>query len=142
VIVLFEGFVDRVRDMMDGQDEKIADEASKRLMEIIEKEFINEGHPSHKWAPLSPITIRIKKKKGYPKPEQILEATGKLRGSVERNQIDKNTYEVIIDDDKAAYHEYGTAHMPARPILRPAVQQLKREYPDLQIVSTSGGVLI
>lgn len=130
--------VDKVKKAIDKKTGQYSEDAAKRLKEIIEEGFQNEGYPTHKWKPLSDITIRIEKKKGYPQPNKILTATGKMRKSVKIEEMGDKTYKVTVEDDKAVLHEYGTTDMPARPIMRPAVQQLKREKPDVDAVQVDG----
>lgn len=49
--------------------------------------------------------------------------TGTLRASIRQNPAGHLTYHIVAGTDYAAYLEYGTAKMAARPYMRPVFNQ-------------------
>lgn len=80
------------------------------------------GTYKYGWPPLDPKTIARKRTGDSP----LLE-TGALRGSIRTLVHNENEAEVVTDDPKAAYHEFGTSKMPPRPFMRPAAQLKGKE---------------
>lgn len=77
------------------------------------------------WAPLKPATNRDRVRRGYPPAHPILERTGGLRrsaseqgGSHRRRYKGTRSIEVGSADPKAAFHQFGTRRMAARPFFR------------------------
>jgi HK97 gp10 family phage protein len=87
-------------------------------------EYQDAVGPFPAWEPLSDATEREKAAKGYPVDAPLLR-TGEMRDSIVK---EVSGLEAVIGslDDKMLYHEFGTAHIPPRPVLGPAVFK-KRE---------------
>jgi hypothetical protein len=84
------------------------------------------GHPQKGWAPLQQATIDEKERLGYDITDSgnPLLRTGEYRDSIHA------TYNIVSlsgwvssDDPVAKYHEFGTVHMPPRPVIGPAMDQ-------------------
>jgi len=84
------------------------------MLSSIDKNFKAEGRPT-RWAPLSPMTIAMRRKKG--RGAKILQDTGMGKGSI--------TYEVVSDqkvqigtrrDYMRIHQEGGSIKIPARDI--------------------------
>lgn len=82
-------------------------------------EYQDEVGPFQAWAPLADSTESAKIAKGYPVDAPLL-ATGEMRDSIVK---EVQGLEAVIGsmDEKLAFHEFGTVHMPPRPVLGPAV---------------------
>jgi HK97 gp10 family phage protein len=50
--------------------------------------------------------------------------TGALKGSIQARPVDELTSEVVVGQEYGIYQEFGTVRMPARPYLRPAVEEV------------------
>lgn len=83
------------------------------------EQFESEGDYAlgHEWAPLSPAYAAWKATH-YP-GKSILIATGDMRRNVTTPQrvATPQSLELIVDDEKLAYHQEGTDKMPARPVV-------------------------
>jgi len=84
---------------------------------------------SRSWAPLKPATIKAKAKHGY---RMILQNTGALRQSFvpfsSNDEAGVGAAQMVGKDrptDLAAIHQYGTEHIPARPMLPSRRQALE-----------------
>jgi phage gpG-like protein len=89
-----------------------AAEASADIAELVEQEFAAGVDPyGQAWAPLAPATIA----KGRSAPP--LTDTGAMRGGFEARPMSGAGIAVSFDVDYAAFHQTGTANMPARPPL-------------------------
>ncbi|MBI6183464.1 hypothetical protein JEQ07_24095 [Serratia proteamaculans] len=77
--------------------------------------------PFPAWDPLAPATEDEKARLGYPLDAPLLR-TGDMQGSFSH---EVKGLEAVIGstDDKLVYHEFGTAKMPPRPVLGPAVER-------------------
>lgn len=64
----------------------------------------------------------------YDTPERGYKRTGDLRKFIKHGVEGNDTAWVGIRLDYAPYVEYGTIHMPARPFIKPAVQNHMDEY--------------
>jgi hypothetical protein len=75
------------------------------------------GWGGQQWAPLSPA-YALWKARHYP-GRSILIRQGALRraASEPRREATPRTLTLWIDDEKAGYHQAGTEHMPARPLI-------------------------
>lgn len=51
--------------------------------------------------------------------------TGATKNSIRAKAVDELTSEVVVGTHYAAYLEFGTHKMPARPYLRPAVEAVR-----------------
>jgi len=69
------------------------------------------------WPALQPATVARKRNGDTPLVE-----TGALRNSYLYTVVDHETVDVGSDDPKAIWHEFGTGHVPPRPVLLPAAQ--------------------
>lgn len=77
------------------------------------------GFPA--WAPLAPATESYKARMGYPGDAPLL-ATGQMRDSL-THDVDVPTLTATIGftDPKMVFHEFGTEHVPPRPVMGPAL---------------------
>lgn len=78
------------------------------------------GTYDYNWAPLAPSTLE---KKAADTP--LLE-TGEMRDSIE-HKVDGSEAYIGSDNDKAVWHELGTAKIPARSFLVGAAQHKEKE---------------
>lgn len=81
--------------------------------------------PFEAWPELAESTEEQKAKMGYPADAPLL-ASGEMRDSFE-HQVHGLEAVIGSTDPKMKYHEFGTAKMPARAVLGPAVFR-NREY--------------
>ena len=81
--------------------------------------------PFPAWAALAESTEESKAKKGYPADSPLF-ATGEMRDSIQ-HQVSGLEAEIGSNDDKMIYHEFGTATIPARPVLGPAAYRNKEK---------------
>ena len=98
-------------------------ETAAQLIETESKAMI--GHYQDGWAALADSTERQKAAKGYP-PNAPLLATGEMRDSITHNVQDATAY-IGTDDEKMIYHEFGTVHIPPRPVYMLAFEHKKDE---------------
>ena len=85
--------------------------------------FLQEG-PG--WSPLAPSTLRSRLFPGEP----ILQQTGALLNSLVDHpvlQISRNQLTFGTNNPYAQFHEHGTSRIPARPFLRPAIEEAMSE---------------
>ena len=102
-------------------------EVCARLIEKTAKAEIGhyqpETGPFPTWAPLADSTMREKTRLGYVgrlSADDPLYRTGAMRDSIEHRTGELET-EIGTDSEIAPYHEFGTAKMPPRPFLGPAL---------------------
>ena len=90
--------------------EAIGAELEARVSGRFETESDPRGHP---WAPWAPSTVE-----DYPKDgnRRILDRYGDMLSSLS-HQADADSVRVGFGDPVAAYHEWGTVHMPRRGLL-------------------------
>jgi HK97 gp10 family phage protein len=83
-------------------------------------EYQDAVGPFPAWAELAESTKEDRERKGFPADEPLLR-TGEVRDSIGHEVAD---LEAVIgsDSDILVFHEFGTAKMPPRPVLGPAVQ--------------------
>lgn len=116
--VLFAGIAQR-----SSRPRPLLDAYADSLERKAKTAFSREG-PG--WKPLAPSTNRDRVKKGYPPAHPILERKGDLKASatvkgrshIRRYVAGTKGIEVGSRDAKAAFHQYGTRRMPARPFFR------------------------
>ena len=78
------------------------------------------------WAPLADSTLRSRLFPGNP----ILQQTGALMNSLVDNPIVRVSQDELVfgsNNPYAQFHEQGTRRMPARPFLRPAIEEAMAE---------------
>ncbi|MBI1214127.1 MAG: hypothetical protein GC190_21910 [Alphaproteobacteria bacterium] len=80
--------------------------------------------PFQEWAPLAESTLEQKEAGGYSPPDNPLLRTGGMRASIER-EVHGTEAIVGTKDPTLVFHEFGTAKMPARPVLGPAAVRSK-----------------
>ena len=106
----------------------VANEFKNRFQKVIDRQSIH-------WKPLSHEYLLYKERHGL--SLKVWEATGLIKRSICVRQ--RNGYLEIGPDkrkkhkgvsitDIAFYMEYGTSRMPARPIFRPVLRSLRRDY--------------
>ncbi|MBA7540532.1 hypothetical protein ES705_32831 [subsurface metagenome] len=84
------------------------------MLRSIDKNFRAEGRPK-KWAPLSPMTIAMRRKKG--RGAKILQDTGKGKGSITYKVVSKQKVQIGTNLDYMRKHqEGGEIKIPARDI--------------------------
>jgi len=84
------------------------------MLRSIDKNFRVEGRPE-KWAPLSPMTIAMRRKEG--KGAKILQDTGMGRGSIVYNVVSNQEVQIGTPLKYMAKHQTGgTINIPARDI--------------------------
>lgn len=71
------------------------------------------------WEPLADSTEAEKARKGYPADAPLLR-TGEMRDSISHT-AEGGKVVVGAEDEKMVYHEFGTEHIPPRPVLGPAL---------------------
>lgn len=75
------------------------------------------------WPELAEATKDDRVRQGFSENEPLLR-TGELRDSIE-HQVEGLEAVIGSPDERMAWHEFGTAKMPARPVLGPAVVRNK-----------------
>jgi len=80
----------------------------------IERNFDEEGRPL-RWAPLAPRYAAWKARR-FGAGLRILERTGALRRSIS-TRVEGNAIVASTDVPYAAFHQFGTRRLPARPFL-------------------------
>lgn len=109
---------------------EVTQHIAERTGEIVEaraKDMIGHYQPGSgqfvQWAQLAESTEAQKAAKGYPQ-NAPLEATGEMRDSIShRVEAGLLGAKIVVgtNDEKMAYHEFGTEKMPPRPVLGPAM---------------------
>lgn len=90
-------------------------EVGEHLVNRVDDTFRKQEDPyGGRWAPLSAATIKAKRKRGG--IQKILQDTGRMRATA-NYRVQGSVLQVGLSDRKAAFHQYGTRRMPARPIL-------------------------
>jgi phage virion morphogenesis protein len=92
------------------------------MADSVEENFEQEGRPD-KWEKLSPVTIKLRSKKGY-WPGRILQMQGDLAVSI-TSKYDENSAIVGTNKVYASIHQFGgdagrnkKVKIPARPYLK------------------------
>jgi len=80
----------------------------------LERNFAEEGRPV-RWAPLAPRYAAWKARR-FGAGLRILERTGALRRSIS-TRVEGNAIVASTDVPYAAFHQFGTRRLPARPFL-------------------------
>jgi len=84
------------------------------MLRSIDKNFRAEGRPK-RWAPLSPMTIAMRRKKG--RGAKILQDTGHGKGSIVYKVVSKQKVQIGTNLDYMRIHqEGGSIKIPARDI--------------------------
>ncbi|MBA7586740.1 hypothetical protein ES708_28745 [subsurface metagenome] len=84
------------------------------MLRSVDKNFRAEGRPK-RWAPLSPMTIAIRRKKG--KGAKILQDTGKGKGSIVYKVVSNQKVQIGTGLDYMRIHQTGgSIKIPARTI--------------------------
>ena len=84
------------------------------MLSSIDKNFRAEGRPK-KWAPLSPMTIAMRRKKG--RGAKILQDTGRGKSSIVYKVVSNQKVQIGTNLDYMRIHqEGGSIKMPARDI--------------------------
>lgn len=110
-------FADDVKDLKEPFREIV-----KQFYEIEEKQFQSEGgYGSGGWKPLSPRTVELKRKAGFPNKILVREKflmeslTGKNPWSIA--EVRPLEMRVGSKLEYARFHQKGTSTMPARPVI-------------------------
>jgi HK97 gp10 family phage protein len=105
-------------------DIELAERAAiERACKIVRKAARNMlGTPQPFWPELKPETIARKANGNSP----LLE-TGEMRDSIEYTVVNAHEGHVGSNNDKALWHELGTAAIPARPFLAAAAAGKEKE---------------
>ena len=92
------------------------------LVQPLAAEYI--GHEMPEWAPLAPSTIAEKEKLGY--VGQVSATDPRLRTGADRDSIGVTVegLQLAVGSSREIfrYQELGTAHIPPRPVLEPAME--------------------
>lgn len=104
---------------MDHQQRLVLDRIGARMVSEIRSAI---GSYRYGWPALQPATVARKRNGDTP----LLE-TGELRNSYAHTVVDAHTVDIGSDNPKAIWHEYGTGHVPPRPVLVPAAQAVEQE---------------
>jgi hypothetical protein len=109
--------VDALAEVQSGlrKAAKVVENEAKRSI----GEYQEAIGPFPAWEPLSDATEAEKARKGYPVDAPLLR-TGEMRDSIE-HELDGLEAVIGSMDDKLLYQELGTAAIPPRPVLGPAV---------------------
>lgn len=100
--------------------DKAKHDALEEGAKIIEQEAKSVlGTDGYNWAPLSPHTVKTQ-------PGMLLE-TGEMHDSIEHTVPNNSEAFIGSNNDKAVWHELGTAKMPARSFLMGAAIQKRDE---------------
>ena len=84
------------------------------MLRSIDKNFRVEGRPK-RWAPLSPMTIAMRRKKG--KGAKILQDTGLGKGSIDYKVVSNQKVQIGTNRDYMKIHQTGgSIKIPARDI--------------------------
>jgi HK97 gp10 family phage protein len=95
--------------------------------------------PFPEWAPLADSTEDRKARMGYPADSPLL-ATGEMQESI-THEVEGLVAVVGTPDQKALYHELGTARMPPRPVLGPALMHNQERIEKLIGEAAVAGIL-
>lgn len=79
----------------------------------------------NEWAPLSPVTIAMQEPSAN--ADRILIDTEAMRNSFDSEiEPGKNRLTIGNDDEKLAYHEFGTEKIPPRPVMGPGAEYAEK----------------
>lgn len=103
------------------------DEVGDAVRQGFYRSFNWQGSAGGAWAPLAPSTVSDRIRRGYPGTRPILVRSGQYqrtftdRGNpdhVQRIERTASGWALLVgsDDERAPWHEFGTARMPARPV--------------------------
>ena len=102
------------------------------MLSSIDKNFRAEGRPK-KWAPLSPMTIAMRRKKG--KGAKILQDTGMGKGSIVYKVVSNQKVQIGTNRDYMRKHQTGgSIKIPARtirPVKAKALHWISNEGEDI-----------
>ena len=105
--------LDRLAERLSRSEELLAG-ALPGVAAAIERNFDEEGRHFH-WAPLSARYAAWKARR-FGAGLRILERTGTLRRSI-TTRLEAGALLASTDAPYAAFHQYGTRRLPARPFL-------------------------
>jgi phage gpG-like protein len=111
----FERNVGRVKLAQFEMLTEIGAETAELIREMI-------GREQPQWLPLADSTVEQKAKKGWGRdgdPSSPLYATGEMAESVTYHVHSDTFAQIGTDDPIAVFHEYGTSHIPPRPMFNP-----------------------
>lgn len=111
VVIDISGFSRRIKAIasgLSGPDKLLMDNLAEAAFNEVQKNFTAQGRP--KWAGLAPSTLKYKKK------STILVETDDMRRSLGRESAG-SVATVTVAAQYAAYHQFGTGKMPARPFM-------------------------
>ena len=115
----FDRFDEALEAIQEGARDGL-EQAAEDELETIEEGFASGRDAlGRRWAGLSPETVRSK---GH---DRILIDSGNLSESTFVKVTATGTVILGLSDSKAAIHEYGTRTIPRRPILGPALTDMK-----------------
>ena len=121
-------FAAQLKRAVETKDARIQAFMSESMAVVEHRAKANIGHlqpqkgPFTAWAPLAPSTVADKRRKGFDftADHSPLFRTGGLRDSIYTVIAGKKAG-VGSDSPIAAYQEYGTSRIPARPFIAPAL---------------------
>lgn len=109
---------------------KVGEGALEQVARKVEKtakaslgEYQDAIGPFPEWAELAQATKDDRARQGFPEDEPLLR-TGELRKGYDHETRGMTT-RIGSPSEIAEYHEFGTAKMPPRPVLGPAVEHNK-----------------
>lgn len=122
----FQALVEML-DRLDNPSPAIQDEIGDAVRNGFYRSFNWQGSAGGGWSPLAPSTVADRIRRGYPGTRPILVRTGSyLHTFTDRNNPEHvqrfertgNGWALLVgsDDERAPWHEFGTARMPARPV--------------------------
>lgn len=109
---------------------KTALEEACKIVEKSAKDAMGDPDNGFGWPPLKEATIAQKKHGNTPLVE-----TGDMKASI-GHHVEGNAGYVGTADEKAKYHEFGTATIPARPFIGGAVVAKGQELAELHAEAT------
>ena len=108
----------------------LRDEVAPLLRREFREVYRSRGYG--KWPPLAPSTIAQRRRDGYGTAPLVrtgnyLKNSANLRGQ----RIRRNVLEITSPVYYAQYHEFGTRHIPPRPVFKYVADRIRPELPRL-----------